>query len=348
VVLEAFIVLRTWLLASLALAFGTTVIEVSLAQTSGGSVAGVTTGPLLTVSAQEAVTLQPVAIQLRVPFRVEGREGEEAIGSLRDHRKTVEKLLSELGRSDGTYRWTMPILTNTVPFVENPESARQWMRRQAAQMQVNNPQMRGRLREMLLQEEEELDGDSDPLPSIHAATNRLIAEWPMTEENLDVSIEFGAKLRRLAQSKDFRGTKLRVQLSEEELEQIMPLMGASAYVSTSNPVSTIDSQVVYVGILSESQEAAALKKCFEKAKGQAQRLADAAGKQLGEVRMISSNIQPMAASNTNSGPTYVNGVLVSTPYAVQDALEKTERRILQANPNDLVLSVNIQVGFEIR
>jgi hypothetical protein len=139
--------------------------------------------------------------------RLREREGEEAIGSLRDHRKTVEKLLNELGRSDGSYRWTMPILTNTVPFVENPESARQWMRRQAAQMQVNNPQMRGRLREMLLQEEEELDGDSEPLPSIHAATNRLIAEWPMTEENLDVSIEFGAKLRRLAQSKDFRGTK---------------------------------------------------------------------------------------------------------------------------------------------
>jgi len=304
--------------------------------------------PLLSVSAQEAVTLEPVAIQLRYPFRVEGRESEEAIAAIREHRKTVEKLLDQLGRTDGQYRWTMPILTNTVPFVDNPDSARQWMRRQAAQMQVNNPQMRGRLREMLLQEEEELDGDAEPLPFIHAATNRLVAQWPITEETLDGSIEFGAKLRRLAQSKEFRGAKLRVQLSEEELEQIMPLMGASAYVSSSMPASNTESQVLYVGVMSESQEATALKKCFEKAKGQALRLAQAAGKELGEVRMISSTIQPMGANNSNSGPTYVNGVLVSTPYAVQDAQEKTERRILQSNPNDLVLSVNVQVGFEIR
>ena len=64
--------------------------------------------------------------------------------------------------------------------------------------------------------------------------------------------------------------------------------------------------------------------------------------------MISSSIQPMAANATNNGPTYVNGMLVTTPFAVQDAQEKTERRVLQANPNDLVLSVTIQVGFEIR
>jgi uncharacterized protein YggE len=139
-----------------------------------------------------------------------------------------------------------------------------------------------------------------------------------------------------------------VQLSEEELEQIMPLMGASAYVSSSMPTGNVDSQVLYVGVLSEGQEAAALKKCFEKAKGQAQRLAEAAGKQLGEVRMISSTIQSLAPSPTNTGPSYVNGVLVTTPYAVQDAQEKTERRVLQSNPNDLVLSVSIQVGFEIR
>jgi len=343
-------VLRNLLLSCVAFAvvLGMSGTSIGLAQTAGGS-PGVNQGsPLLSVSAQESVSLQPVAIQLRVPFRVEGREGEDAIGALREHRKTVEKLLAELGRTDGSYRWSTPILSNTVPFVENPESARQWMRRQAAQMQVNNPQMRGRLREMLLQEEEELDGDSEPLPLIHAATNRLVAEWPISEENLDASVEFGAKLRRLAQGKEFRGTKLRVQLSEEELEQIMPLMGASAYVSSSNPTPNVDSQVLYVGMLTDSQEAAALKKCFEKAKGQAQRLADAAGKQLGEVRMISSSIQPMGSNNANTGPTYVNGVMVTTPFAVQDAQEKTERRILQSNPNDLVLSVSIQVGFEIR
>jgi len=347
-VLEDLIVLRKYLLAVLALAFSLFGSQMLMAQSTIPAVGAPAGSPLLTVAAQESVTLQPIAIQLRAPFRVEGREGDEAIASLREHRKTVEKLLGELGRTDGNYRWTMPILTNTVPFVDNPESARQWMRRQAAQMQVNNPQMRGRLREMLLQEEEELDGDSEPLPFIHAATNRLVAEWPIDEKNLDESTEFGAKLRRLAQSKDFRGTKLRVQLSEEELEQIMPLMGASAYVSSSVPSGNQDAQVLYVGVMSEAQEAEALKKCFEKAKGQAQRLAMAAGKQLGEVRMISSSIQPLGASATNTGPTYVNGVLVPTPFAVQDAQEKTDRRLLQANPNDLVLSVSVQVGFEIR
>lgn len=347
-VLEALIVLCRCLMIAWAWVFTSGSCELAFGQVIGAVQGPVAGPPMLTVSAQESVTLEPVSIQLRVPFRVEGREGEQAITALREHRKSVEKLLSDLGRSDGVYRWTMPILTNTVPFVDNPESARVWMRRQAAQMQVNNPQMRGRLREMLLQEEEELDGDSEPLPLIHAASNRLVAEWPITKDTLDSSIEFGAKLRRLSQGKEFRGTKLRVQLSEEELEQIMPLMGASAYVSNSMPATNVDPQVLYVGVLSEPQEAEALKKCFDKAKGQAERLAQAAGKQLGDVRMISSNIQPLAAASTNNSPTYVNGVLVTTPYAVQDAQEKTERRILQANPNDLVVSVIVQVGFEIR
>jgi hypothetical protein len=223
------------------------------------------------------------------------------------------------------------------------------MRRQAAQMQVNNPQMKGRLREMLLQEEEELDGESEPLPMIHSASNRLIAEWPIADSNLDSRAEFGANLRRLAQAKEFRGTKLRVQLTEEELEQIMPLMGASAYASSTNPgAANNETQVLYVGVMTEAQEAAALKKCFEKAKAQAQRLAEAAGKQLGDVKMISSTIQSLAPSVNSNSPSYINGVLVSSPYGVQDAQEKTDRRTLQVNPNDLVLSVGVQVGFEIR
>lgn len=346
-----------WLFATLALAQGSLAIgtvgtmgtSIGLGQSTGNSVP-VAQGPaLLSVTAQEAIVLQPVAIQLRAVFRVEDREAEQAVVALREHRVKVEKSLAELGSIGGSYRWTMPVLNHTVPFVENAESARMWMRRQAAQMQVNNPQMKGRLREMLLQEEEELDGQSEPLPMIHAASNRLIAEWPITDPNLDSSVEFGAKLRQMAQSKEFRGTKLRVQLTEEELEQIMPLMGASAYASSSNPLAAnSDTQVLYVGVMTEAQEAAALKKCFEKAKAQAQRLAEAAGKQLGEVKMISSTIQPLAPSVNSNSPSYVNGVLVSSPYGVQDAQEKTDRRTLQVNPNDLVLSVGVQVGFEIR
>ena len=351
------IVLRNWLFALLSVAqrvlsvgilvaFGA---SMGLAQSTGTSMPASQGAPLLSVSAQESITLQPVAIQLRAAFRVEDREAQQAVVALREHRATVEKSLAELGRSDGAYRWTVPVLNHTVPFVENPESARMWMRRQAAQMQVNNPQMKGRLREMLLQEEEELDGESEPLPMIHSASNRLIAEWPITDSNLDSSAEFGAKLRRLAQAKEFRGTKLRVQLTEEELEQIMPLMGASAYASSTNPAAANnETQVLYVGVMTDSQEAAALKKCFEKAKAQAQRLAEAAGKQLGDVKMISSTIQPLAPSVNSNSPSYINGVLVSSPYGVQDAQEKTERRTLQVNPNDLVLSVGVQVGFEIR
>jgi uncharacterized protein YggE len=310
--------------------------SIGLAQSTGAFIPASQGPPLLSVSAQESITLQPVAIQLRAAFRVEDREAQQAVVALREHRATVEKALAELGRSDGAYRWTVPVLNHTVPFVENPESARMWMRRQAAQMQVNNPQMKGRLREMLLQEEEELDGESEPLPMIHSASNRLIAEWPIADSNLDSSAEFGAKLRRLAQAK-------------EELEQIMPLMGASAYASSTNPgAANNETQVLYVGVMTEAQEAAALKKCFEKAKAQAQRLAEAAGKQLGDVKMISSTIQSLAPSVNSNSPSYINGVLVSSPYGVQDAQEKTERRTLQVNPNDLVLSVGVQVGFEIR
>ena len=174
--------------------------SVSRAQIPGGGGTAPAATPLLTVTAQETIVLQPVAVQMRVAFRAEGRKSEEALKSLSEHCRSAETMLSDLGRPGGSYKWTIATLSSTVPFVDNPETARQWLRRQAAQMQVNNPQMRGKLREMLLQEEEEMDGESDPLPNIHAANCRLIAEWPIADNKedtkLDGVVNFVANLRR--------------------------------------------------------------------------------------------------------------------------------------------------------
>lgn len=91
-VLEAIILSRYWLIGCLSAVFGLFGASMCLAQNSGATIGAASGAPLLSVSAQESVSLQPVAVQLRVPFRVEGREGEEAISALREHRKTVEKL----------------------------------------------------------------------------------------------------------------------------------------------------------------------------------------------------------------------------------------------------------------
>ena len=93
-----------------------------------------------------------------------------------------------------------------------------------------------------------------------------------------------------------------------------------------------------------------LKKCFEKAKGQASRLAAAANKELGEVRMLTSSTQPQGgASSTSTVQTVTaNGVMMTNPFIALDAQERADRRILHSNPNELVINVNVQVGFEIR
>jgi uncharacterized protein YggE len=309
-----------------------------------------TAQPLLTVTAQESVTLQPVAIQLRTMFRSEDRTAAQAVSKLQTHCTEAQKILieaataSNLREDQSTFRWNLPVLGQSVPFVDNPESARMWLRRQAAQMQVNNPQMRGKLREMLLQEEEELDGESEPLPFVQTATKRLVAEWTINPDQLDAAVEFGAKLKQISQDKTFRGTKLRVQLSEEELEQIMPLMGASAYVSSTTTTNASDAQVLYVGALTEEQEAEAMKRAFERAKGQATRLANAAGKQLGEVKMLMTTIQsPMFGNQVVT----TNGNVTSSNTALEFQ-DRAEKRSLHPNPNELVVSLSVQVGFEIR
>jgi len=306
--------------------------------------------PLLTVTAQESVALQPVAIQLRTTFRSEDRTAAQAVSKLQAHCNEAQKILieaataSNLREDQSSFRWNLPVLGQSVPFVDNPESARMWLRRQAAQMQVNNPQMRGKLREMLLQEEEELDGESEPLPYVQTATKRLVAEWAIDPSQLDAAVEFGAKLKQISQDKNFRGTKLRVQLSEEELEQIMPLMGASAYVSSTITNNAAEAQVLYVGALTEEQEAEAMKRAFERAKGQALRLATAAGKQLGEVKMLMTTIQsPMVGNQVVT----TNGTVTSSNSALEFQ-DRAEKRSLHPNPNELVVSLSVQVGFEIR
>ncbi len=333
--------------SGLGLGFG----SLALGQTpNAASATSPTPQPLLTVTAQESVTLQPVAIQLRTTFRSEDRTAAQAVSKLQTHCTEAQKILvdaaaaANLREDQSSFRWNLPVLSQSVPFVENPESARMWLRRQAAQMQVNNPQMRGKLREMLLQEEEELDGESEPLPFVQTATKRLVAEWTINPDQLDAAVEFGAKLKQISQDKNFRGTKLRVQLSEEELEQVMPLMGASAYVSSTTNTNASEAQVLYVGALTEEQEAEAMKRAFERAKGQATRLATAAGKQLGEVKMLMTTIQsPMFGNQVVT----TNGNVTSSNTALEFQ-DRAEKRSLHPNPNELVVSLSVQVGFEIR
>ncbi|MFN7625560.1 MAG: hypothetical protein ACK5PZ_01945, partial [Pirellula sp.] len=138
-------------------------LEVGHAQLPG-SVQSVEVGrtPGISITVQEPIAMQPQLIQLKLPFKVESRDAEDALANLKEHLGKVEQECLRLGAAKESIRFSSPVIGTITPGVDNLEMAKQALKRQAAQMQANNPNMRGKLRSMLMgDEEEDSEGDEE-------------------------------------------------------------------------------------------------------------------------------------------------------------------------------------------
>ena len=305
-----------------------------------GSVQSVEVGrtPGISITVQESIALQPQLIQLQLPFKVESRDAEDALAKLKEHLGKVEQECLRLGAAKESIRFTAPVIGTLTPGVDNLELAKQAMKRQAAQMQANNPNMRGKLRSMLMGDEEEgtEEDEEGELPFFYTASSKLTAEWKLPNGMDDDAVLLTAKLKAGTQNKLFQLQQKRVPLTEEEMDVVQPLIAASVYYGVSMSNTPVESPIQFVAVLKEEQEEAAMKRAVERAAKQSNRLARAAGKRLSDVRHLSSTITVNAAPNQNSGQ--VN---------VAESKEGSERRIVSANPNELTATLTLTVVYAL-
>ena len=98
----------------------------------------------------------------------------------------------------------------------------------------------------------------------------------------------------------------------------------------------VESPIQFVAILNEEQEEAAMKRAVERAEKQSSRLARAAGKKLSDVRHLSSTITVNQSPSQNTAP-----------VSVGENKESGERRIVSANPNELIATLALTIVYAL-
>jgi uncharacterized protein YggE len=294
--------------------------------------------PGISITVQEPIAMQPKLIQLKLPFKVESRDAEDALAKLKEHLGKVEQECVRLGAEKESIRFTAPVIGTLTPGVDNLEMAKQAMKRQAAQMQANNPNMRGKLRSMLMGDEEEgtEEDEEGELPFFYTASSKLTAEWKLPNGMDDDAVLLTAKLKAGTQNKLFQLQQKRVPLTEEEMDVVQPLIAASVYYGVSMSNTPVESPIQFVAILNEEQEEAAMKRAVERAEKQSSRLARAAGKKLSDVRHLSSTITVNQSPSQNTAP-----------VSVGENKESGERRIVSANPNELIATLALTIVYAL-
>jgi len=306
-----------------------------VADSSYGQDAGGQSKPTLTASGSSEVTLVPEKLRLRLPVRIESRDGEMALKRFLDHQKRVTKDLLAMGASEKSIQFAKPRVSVGIPDVADPDLAKKQVRQQAAQMRNMNPQMKGQFPTPAVDSIDNLD-----LPRVFAAESALTAEWKLANGLDNAATLLPSKIMMAIDEKDIVGKQSTEVLSDEEQKLIQPLLGNQMNYYQPNQVG--DQRLMFVAEMSEGQEQQALAEAVKSARAQASSLAQAAGLRLGNVKSVQR--LPFTEHAVSSSVVYafqssLNSALLNSP--------KNEREIVNADPNALRKMVNVTIVFEI-
>ena len=151
--------------------------QLSFAQNAMQNAPAMPLAPGLSVSATSEAKVMPSKVRLSLPVRVETRESETLLKTLKGHQDDVKKHLMAFGIAAESIEFSVPVISGSVPGVENPEAARKAVRLQAIQSRNLNPQMRA---EFPIPPVDAID-DSD-LPIVYSAESNLTVDWQSKTE----------------------------------------------------------------------------------------------------------------------------------------------------------------------
>ncbi len=289
----------------------------------------------LSVTASHEIKLDPIKVRLVLPVRVETRESDSILKTLKVHEKQVKKELLAIGVPATEIGFSTPLVTAGVPGVENPEAARNAVRQQAIQMRNMNPQLKNQFPIPAVYAIDDFD-----LPIVYSADTILTVDWKLENGLDEAAILLPSKLKMLIEEKGFSGKQLREVLSAEETKLIEPLMGNQAYYAQQNRLK--DNRLFYVAEMTDEQERAAFVESVKKATAQANVLAQSAGLRLGKLKSIHRIpvVDPMALQANN-------WILEQTGANVTVNRVKNDREVTNVDSNGLKRTLTVNMVFEV-
>jgi uncharacterized protein YggE len=291
----------------------------------------------LSVTVSHEAKLAPKKVRLLLPVRVESRESETVLKTLKGHQEAVKKQLVAFGVPAESIEFSEPNITASVPGVENPEAARKAVRQQAIQTRNMNPQMRAQFPIPAVDAIDDFD-----LPIVYAAECNLTVDWKLDNGLDEKALLLPSRVKMLMDEKGFSGKQFREVLSAEEEKLIEPLMGNNSYYVQNTLMNY--QRLFFVGEMSEDIEKAAIAAAAKKGRAEATLMAESAGLKLGKLRSIQKST-PMDA--------LIQQQAIAVQYMqyganVPPTKEKNDREVANVAPNALrrIVSVNMVFDFE--
>lgn len=321
---------KAMLLTICSIAFSISLAQATVAQ----QVIPIASG--LSVTASYEAKLIPGKVRLSLPVRVETRESETLLKTLKSHQEAVIKQLIASGVAAEAIQFSEPVVTASVPGVENPELARKAARQQAISTRNVNPQMRAQFPIPAVDAIDDLD-----LPIVFSAETNLTVDWKLEKGLDEKALLLPSKIKMLMDEKGFSGKQFREVLTADEQKLIEPLMGNQNYYVQPNMLR--DQRLFYVAEMTEAIEKAALASATKKGTENARLLAESAGLRLGKLRSIQRTITMDAVTQQATAWIYAQ-----SGSASQAAKEKNDREVTSVDPSGLrrTILVNLVFDFE--
>ncbi|MGE0608409.1 MAG: SIMPL domain-containing protein [Pirellulales bacterium] len=217
----------------------------------------------VTASGTARLERAPDFLRMHVRISANGKNVREALEKLQARRESVRDKLKDLAVEEDSIEFSEPSINATM-------SDRQ------RQMEALMRQRSGKTKKK--------PGDDAPRPVMLAQT--LQAEWKLGSENSEELLVLAHELQEAIKEADVAGAKEAEPLSPEEEELAEEMSGLYSEYSGSDEPSPGTAAFSFVCKISDEERGQATAEAFEKARDEAARLAAAAGKQLGELRLL--------------------------------------------------------------
>jgi len=213
----------------------------------------------------ETVKLKPDELRLTIQLTEKGPAIKEVLAKLKARCDAAKLQIGQLAASKESVAVTEPVVSS-----DDAERERQM------QMMAMRSARGGRLPKGLEK------------PKSVTLTANLSASWPLAGKSAEATLIFAHEIQTKVEAADLAGLKEKKQLTPEEEELAAEAAQFGSYSVGSEP-SPGQPQFFFVGRISEERLNEATTAAFAKAKSQAQRLAKAAGSELGKLSSLSSH-----------------------------------------------------------
>lgn len=276
----------------------------------------------VTTSGVATVKMRPTVLRMRIELSEKKPTAEESVQKIKNRQEAVKLQLEAFGAEVGS------IVVSPLSLPSGEDNAEQRMR----QMAMYQMQSQGRTPKAL------------QLPKSVNVTSTVTAEWPLAIESDSERLLFVVGLEDKVVEADLAGVKEPKELTPEEEEfqaEMQEMMAQYSYGS--NETQPGQPQFVYVAKISDEQRSSALAEAFKQAKAKAQRLADAAGVGLGQLRSLDEG-------SGAGGPDYASQYMeyaMAMQRGITSLGEMNKNESISTNPGDITFQVTIQATFEL-